>query len=132
MPLHPAYFETRFRCDGPIPTWPARFAIISAGATTGERWDPARETAADARLLATIRAHGVWHARVTGYSPTTGHAEPSWAVALPLATACALGATFAQDAIYWVDGDALVVGRCTGDPTWEPVGAFRARVDRND
>ncbi|MBM3885374.1 MAG: DUF3293 domain-containing protein [Gemmatimonadetes bacterium] len=129
MPLHPAYFETRFRCESPAPDWPARFAIISASATTGERWDPAREAAADARLLATIRAHEVWYARVTGYSPTTAHAEPSWAVALARATACELGATFAQDAIYWVDGDALVVGRCTGDPAWEPVGAFRARVD---
>jgi hypothetical protein len=83
MPLDPAYFETRFRCDGPLPVWPTRFAIISAHATTGERWD----------------------------------------------AACDLGATFHQDAIYWVDGDALGVSRCTGARTVVPVGGFRERVD---
>jgi hypothetical protein len=132
MSLHPAYFETRFRCDGPLPIWPTRFAIISAHATTGERWDAAREVTADAALHAALLARGAWMTRVTGYSPTTEHAEPSWAAAIPFDAACDLGATFHQDAIYWVDGDTLGVSRCTGDRTIVPVGAFRARIDATD
>jgi hypothetical protein len=132
MPLDPAYFETRFRCDGPLPVWPTRFAIISAHATTGERWDATREVTADAALHAALLARGAWMTRVTGYSPTTEHAEPSWAAAIPFDAACDLGATFHQDAIYWVDGDTLGVSRCTGDRTIVPVGAFRARIDATD
>lgn len=129
MSLHPAYFETRFRCPGAPPAWPARFAIISACATTGERWEAAREAAADEALHVALMARGAWVARVTGYSPQTGHAEPSWAAAIPFDAACTLGAAFAQDAIYWVEGDALGVSRCVGDRTLVPVGGFRERVD---
>ncbi|MFM8780825.1 MAG: DUF3293 domain-containing protein [Gemmatimonadota bacterium] len=106
-----------------------RFAIISAYATTGERWNPAREEAADAQLLAAICAYGVWHTRVTGYSPTTGHTEPGWAVELPFETACLLGKTFAQDAIYWVDEDTLSVSSCVGNLASALAGGFRARID---
>ena len=132
MSVHPVYFETRFRCEAPPSAWPAHFAIVSAYATTGERWDAAREATADAALHAALLTRGAWVSRVTGYSPTTGHAEPSWAAAIPFDAACDLGATFHQDAIYWVDGDALGVSRCTGDRTVVPVGAFRARVDATD
>lgn len=129
MPFHPAYFATRFRCPSAHPAWPDRFAIISACATTGEHWDAAREAAADAALHAALVARGLWVARITGYSPETGHAEPSWAAAMPLADAVALGADFAQDAIYWVDGDVLSVHRCRGDGATAPVGLFRERLD---
>jgi len=43
--------------------------------------------------------------RITGFSPSTGHAEPGWAVALPLVECRAIGNRYYQDAIYSVEGD---------------------------
>lgn len=67
---------------------------------------------ADKELLAELRATGRWLHRLTGYSPGTGHAEPGWAVDLPLATACEIGHRFKQDAIYYVITDLCHVTFC--------------------
>lgn len=126
-PFPPVYFDVRFRVDESV-TWPARFVIVTAWATTGERWSDARNHAADARLLARLRQLGADPVRVTGYAPATGHAEPGWAVALDPVVALRLGRTFRQHAIYAVDGDALEVLRCA-DARRAAVGRFRDRVD---
>jgi len=126
---HPAYFETRFRHEGAEPPWPGRFAIVSAHATTGDRWPDTRNRDADERLAAAVAETGVWRCRVTGYSPDTGHAEPSWAIAVPLEAARALGTRFLQDAIYWVEHDALSVVDCSGRRDPEFVGRFSDRID---
>lgn len=130
-PMPPDYFETHFRAEPPDPEWPAAFAVITAYAPTGEKWTIEKNEAANGRLHAELRQTGRWQARVTGYSPTTGHAEPGWAVELPLEDACALGDRYQQDAIYYVRGDALSITYC--DPLRErlvPVGSFRQRLDR--
>lgn len=127
--MHPGYFDLLFRTEEPIHDWPAAFAILTGYATTGEVWPEERNTAADQALrdeLATTRS---WYRRVTGFSPVTGHAEPGWAVALPWETACDLGAKYLQDAIFYVEGDALTVSHC--DPVRRrriPVGPFRERI----
>lgn len=63
--------------------------------------------------------------RLTGYSPTTVHAEPGWAVEMPWDEACDLGLRFKQDAIYSVRGDELTVTFCDHRRGLVPVGAFR-------
>lgn len=129
MTMPPPYFAVRFRPEASQIDWPTHFVILTAYATTGERWDAAREEAADAALRDTLQALGVWHTRLTGYAPETGHAEPGWAAALPFEAGCDLGLRFAQDAIYVVAGDALGVTYCDARRSVVPVGAFRARLD---
>lgn len=127
--MNPAYFETRFRLDGAAPAWPAEFAIVSAWATTGEQWPRARNEAADAALQAELRRRARWAVRITGYSPVSEHAEPSWATALSFDEAHDLGARFLQDAIYWVAGDELSVSLCRGPRRTARVAAFSERLD---
>jgi Protein of unknown function (DUF3293) len=127
--FHPAYFETRFRTPVVIHDWPAELAIITAWPTTDESWSDDLSRAADQRLAAELRALGVWMVRITGYSPTTDHAEPGWAAALPFHQACDIGIKFQQDAIYYVSENALWVSHCDSREERMLVGEFRERVE---
>src|ERR1017187_5957997 len=80
--MNTAYFEARFRTTKSMAGWPAEFVIISAFATTGKTWTSQENEIADRRLASELVAYDVWLHHVTGYSPATGHAEPSWAGAL--------------------------------------------------
>lgn len=126
--IHPAYFETHFSLEIPFSGWPDEFAIITAQATTGETWTAAENEMADRALEAELRETGRWIQRLTGYSPTSGHAEPGWAVEMPWDEACDIGLRFKQDAIYTVKGDELSVTRCDHRRGLGPVGGFRERV----
>jgi hypothetical protein len=127
LPFPAVYFEVRFRAADPG-AWPARFVIVTAWATTGERWSDAENLAADRRLFARLSLAGHAPLRVTGYSPLTGHAEAGWAVELGLAEALDIGRDFRQHAIYAVEGDALRVLRCA-DGRAAAVGSFRSHLD---
>jgi hypothetical protein len=127
--MNPVYFETRFRTDALPTAWPEEFAILSAYASTGESWTQARNEAADRELAAVLAARGGWHVRIVGYSPTTGHAEPSWATEMSFDEACDLGLRFLQDAIFHVKGNVLSVSYCDDRRSLVPVGRFSARVD---
>ena len=70
------YHETRFRLPRPVASWPAHFGLITGYATTGEIWPEERNQKANAKLEQQLSASGCWMTPVTGYSPTTGHAEP--------------------------------------------------------
>ena len=127
--MNTAYFETRFRITKSIAGWPAEFVIISAFATTGKTWTSQENEIADRRLASELVVYDVWLHRVTGYSPATGHAEPSWAVELPLDEARILGLRFHQDAIYHVNDDRLSVTRCDAPSELIHVDSFRSRLD---
>ena len=73
--MSPAYFETHFQVEGSNTDWPSEFAIVTAYNTTGETWSPERNSAADTDLAAELAAMGIWRRRITGYSPSTGHAK---------------------------------------------------------
>lgn len=128
--LHPAYFETCFRLLPEASTieWPASFGIISAYATTGRKWPEERSLAADRELEAALRASSNQLQRIVGFSPTSGHAEPSWAVELSFDAACDIGLRFHQDAIYFVAGDDLYVSFCDARRRLVAVGRFRERL----
>jgi hypothetical protein len=126
--LHPAYFQVRFRTEAAQEHWPDQFVILTAYATTGETWSPERNTEADRRLHAELMLRGCTPLRITGYDPHSGHAEPGWAVELPMEEALAVGRDFLQDAIFAVQGDALVVVQCNSPRGQHDVGDFRARV----
>lgn len=126
--MHPAYFEILFDAHGFSGEWPSRFAIVTAWATTGTLWSQAANDKADRDLELELQRRGCWRQRITGYSPTTEHAEPGWAVELPFDEACDLGQIFLQDAIYLIDGDHLFVTHCDGRRRRIPVGDFRCRL----
>ncbi len=130
--MHPEYFKTRFRVERDVSAWPEGFAIISAFATTGQQWTDAENDAADRRLENELRYAGIWYARITGFSPETGHAEPSWAVEMGFQEACGIGERYRQDAIYYVEGDALYVSYCNAHRALIPVDSFRSRIDKPD
>ena len=128
--LHPAYFGTRLRWEGEeVPEWPEEFVVISAYATTGERWSDEENEAAHAALYDELSKRGVRIDFVTGYEPQSGHAEPSYAVALPLDEARELGRSFRQDAIFCVRGNELFVTRCEDGSSLVAVGRFSDRLD---
>lgn len=127
--MHPEYFETRFRAeDVSDDDWPAEFGIISAFATTGESWTEERNQAADRELEGELHCRSIWRRRIVGFSPTTDHAEPSWAVALPLDATCDLGLRFRQDAVYYVRRGVLYVSYCDERRRLVEVGRFRERL----
>lgn len=126
--MNAAYLEIRFRGVALGTRWPASFIIVSAFATTGEEWSADRNQAADDALARELVNREVWMARVIGYSPSTGHAEPSWAAELNIEEGRRLGQQFHQDAIFLVAGDELIVGSCCGEESVK-LGSFRARLD---
>jgi type I restriction enzyme M protein len=126
--FHPVYAETHFCSPDPLADRPAEFAIITAYATTGEKWTDAQNAGVDAALETRLREKTKWMYRITGYSPTTFHAEPGWAAALPFETACDLGAEFKQDAVYFVRHDGLFVSHCDRRRKLVPVGPFSPRL----
>lgn len=128
MSFHPAYFATRFRVEQPVPAWPSAFVIVTAYATTGEQWPAEKNARADEALRQRLEALGVWHWRITGYDPATGHAEAGWAVAASVPDGIALGRAFRQDAIFAVAGDRLSVVSCVDERRAE-VGAFSKKLD---
>jgi hypothetical protein len=129
-PMDPVYFETRFRTNQSVTDWPSEFVIISAFATTGECWAPVQNEDADRRLASELRMRGGWLVRIFGYSPTSLHTEPSWAVDLPLDNACNVGQRFLQDAIYYIKNDELSVTRCNEQRALVYIGSFRGRLDQ--
>ena len=128
MSFHPAYFNTRFRVEQLPSSWPDSFVIVTAYATTGERWPADENKRGDEALTRRAAELGGWSLRVTGYDPVTGHAEPGWALEIDLETGVGLGREFRQDAIYQVEGDRLVAVSC-GENGVAAVGGFRERVD---
>ncbi len=123
------YFETHFRLEKPWADWPKQFAIITAYAPTGAKWTDEKNQNADRGLEEKLWKLAPWVRRVTGFSPSSGHAEPSWAVPIEFRHACDLGQDYAQDAIYYVKQDTLFVSYCDHRRQLVEVGGFRSRVD---
>ena len=127
--MRPEYFHTRFRTEITFDGWPERFAIITAYATTGEVWTEEQNQSADERLREVLIAIDPSARRITGYSPTSGHAEPGWAVSMELEAAKQIGREFLQDAIYFVDSGSIFVAKCDGDEAPVFVDEFLNRLD---
>ncbi|KAA5539011.1 DUF3293 domain-containing protein [Roseiconus nitratireducens] len=126
--MNPVYFETLFASDSDWCDVPSSFAIITAHATTGQSWPADKNERADAALEQKLRERETWVRRLTGFSPTTSHAEPGWAVAVEFETACDIGQAFEQDAIYFVRDDQLFVSHCDHRRSLISVGDFRSRL----
>ena len=117
--MNPIYLETRFKRGGEndptfdeLESLPSEFAIITAYATTGEHWSDAKNNEADKQLKTYLDSQFSCVKRITGYSPSTGHAEPGWLVNCSFAQGCDIGLFFKQDAIYWGETGQLFVSYC--------------------
>jgi len=126
------YSETRFRLTGELAERPNEFVILSAYATTGHTWLAQQNVIADRRLEAELRTRGGWLLRIEGYSPSTGHAEPSWATGMTLKEALEVGRRFEQDAIFYVRDDVVSVAFCDERRGVVIVGSFQDRLDHGE
>ncbi|CAH9018923.1 DUF3293 domain-containing protein [Candidatus Nitrosacidococcus sp. I8] len=126
--MNPVYSETHFKTPFYITNWANEFAIITAYATTGEIWTKERNNRADKNLWSELQKQSDWIKRVTGYSPTSGHAEPGWAAEISFDIACNMGQLFYQDAIYYVENDQLYISFCDHRRFKVLIGDFRSRV----
>jgi len=126
--MHAEYRDTHFQAVEHGLAWPDEFVIITAHATTGEKWTPAENEAADLDLERELRQRSPWVHRLTGYSPHTLHAEPGWAAALPFDAACDLGVRYRQDALYYVSRNVLSVSYCDTRRHSIEIGRFGDRV----
>jgi hypothetical protein len=70
LPMHPAYFETRFKLGLPAGDLPDDFAIVTAYQTAGKEWPIERNQEARKMLQAELEQGGVLVGTMTGYSPT--------------------------------------------------------------
>lgn len=127
--MHPEYFAVRFRTEAEVGDWPDEFAVITAYATTGQTWTDEENEEADRELRHRLGSLSSFVRRVTGYSATTGHAEPGWAVGISFEGACDLALEFKQDAIYFVRHDELCVSLCDARRALHSVGRFSDRLD---
>ena len=122
------YFDTHFLNDQNITNFPSSFAIITAYATTGEQWSEQQNADADGRLKKYLDEHFSWVARLTGFSPESGHSELGWAVNIDWQEACDIGLSFKQDAIYYVATNRLSVSFCDKRRKLITIGDFSNRV----
>jgi len=118
--MDPVYFETRVRTSQPVTDWPSEFVILSAFATTGESWTPHQNERADYHLASELRMRGGWFVRIFGYSPKSGHSEPSWD--LPLDEGCNI-LDFAQWCCFLRRGVWSRVARADLTRTFPKAGA---------
>ena len=126
--IHPMYLETFLDLGTDWSEQPEQFAIISGYATTGEKWSAERNQRSDERLQKRLVEKGKWLRRITGYSPESGHAEPSWAVDLSFDEACDIGKEFLQDAIYYVERNNLFVSYCDSRRAKNLIGQFSLKI----
>ena len=127
--MNPDYFKTRFRTDEKGVQFPDEFVIITAHPTTGEKWKYSRILDAENQLLEELKSRKCWMHSLEGYSPVSGHAEPGWAIVMPLDEARDLGLSYKQDAIFHVRKDLLSVTYCDHRRGLVNIDSFKARLD---
>ena len=123
--MNPKYQETRFDVGGELPS---SFAIITAYNPLGRNAPESRNRHQDQTLRAVLVGRGATPVRVTGFDPEGDHREPGWAAELSLKDALAIGRTFKQNAIYYVDQGALSLHTSLGDRQ-TTLGPFDERVN---
>ena len=127
-PINPLYLSTFLDLGPDWSEQPKEFAIISAYATTGEKWSTERNQQADERLQKQLVEKGAWLRSVTGYAPDTGNNEPYWATAISFDEGCDIGEEFLQDAIYYVEGDQLYVSHCDSRRAKTSISKFSLKI----
>ncbi|MCE2814509.1 MAG: DUF3293 domain-containing protein [Planctomycetaceae bacterium] len=128
--FHPAYFETRFYIERPQRELLDPAIILSAFATTGEKWPMETNRLADESLRGILE--DLPHReliRLIGYSPRDGHCEPSWHIDCDLSTGCRIGREFYQDALYVIEQGELYVVLCKAPEHRARVGRLSERLD---
>lgn len=121
------YECARFRATAPPDGWPPRFAILTACNPGGRVQGAAANAEAERRFVAELDRRRLWHWPILGGSPDFSHKEESYAIETDAATAVELGRQFAQEAIFWVEGDLLWLISCESDER-EKIGAWRERI----
>ena len=126
--MNPIYFETHIRIVDKNINFPNEFVIITAFATTGERWSEEQNKTADQKLYQELKKYGEWLTKIEGFTPRTDHSEDGWAACMSLEEACEIGLKFKQDAIYHINNDILSVSFCDQRRDLVRIGSFSERL----
>ena len=130
--MPPEYANTLFQLDGSPLMLPPSFTIITAVLPIGFVTSPDEDARHNAELAQRLRAEGFHPLPVIGWAPRADgsvHEEASWLVACPKVRAVALGREYRQEAVWWVEGDALGAVPCLGLYPETPVTpGLRARL----
>lgn len=124
--LKPEYFDAVFCGVVPGAGWPERFAIITACNPDGETVDDATNATTTRRLFERLAACGYDPWEVIGGSADARHQEAGFGVVCSLEAGIRLGREFRQDAIFWVEGDALSIINCANSQL-KPLGSWQDR-----
>ncbi len=127
MSLPSEYASTVFRLEDPPSLLPTTFAIITAWNPMNERLPQEANETAGRALLADLEHSTATLFQATGASRDGSHKEPGWAADIPKTRAIALGRKYRQLAIWWIEGDDLILIDCaTCDE--QRLGSFRQRL----
>ncbi len=121
------YLATVFLLENHPPPFPPAFAIITAWHPMDRQLSNEENRREDEALRRNLELLELPYFRATGCSPDLSHREPGWAVEMPKADAIQLSRRFNQRAIWWVEGDELILVDCR-DGEQTPVGRFSLRI----
>lgn len=123
-----AYAQAHFQLDCPAMELPVRFGIVTACNPMGVTVEASVNEGLDRDLGMSLLDRGIPHFRVTGGSRDMSHAEPGYGCAVDLERIVELGRQWKQEAVFWVEGDQLVLVSCDDSKHEEPLGSFRERL----
>jgi hypothetical protein len=108
-PYEEDYKSTVFEYQDFPADWPKSFAILTAYATTGEKWTPEQNIAADLELEAELRKGSYRIHRISGYSKDLKTHEEGWSVVMDLKPAWDLAVKYKQVALFYYQNDELLL-----------------------
>lgn len=129
FPGNPHYFDTVFYGQPPVGGWPLNFAVLTASCPCHNRHATDEEnTRANAKLRATLEAHGFQPFRVTGAAPDLSHREEGWGfTSATLEIAAKLCADFDQDAYFWIEDGEIFLAKDASGRGWR-VASWKERL----
>jgi hypothetical protein len=115
-PFPAAWFDTVFLVPDPPPSWPPRFAVVTAHDPGGVRCAEADNRRLEGELDDFLAREGLPSFVVTGASPDLRHREPGRGFAADSpGQASAIASRFGQLGFFWVeDGTVFVAVDASG------------------
>ena len=118
------YSDTVFRGSYPTGGRPAKFAIVTACNPDGQDAAPGENAEATALLSQDLMERGLVFSKMLGGSRDWQHVEEGFLIVCDLQTSIRLGRAYHQDAVFWVEGDEMMLVSCkdsqiVGLGSWE-------------
>ncbi len=126
--LNPLYREAHFQVIKPSSGWPAAFGIVTACNPYGKTATDEENERATERLRTELDAESLVYFQATGGSKDMTHSEKGFAISfLDLQQAINCGKLHHQDAIFWIEQNALKLV-CCQCPRIETIDQWERRI----